>query len=60
MKNAGLAPLDAIEVKQRDKDYKRAQARERARSENYYKSFTRGYVHIKDAIEDHEDAEAVS
>lgn len=43
MRNAGLAPLDAIEVKQRDRDYKRSQERNRARTDNYFKSILKGY-----------------
>jgi len=57
MKNAGLPPLDMIEVKQRDKDYKRACARNRLRTVRYYKGFTSRYVHIQDAVSEDSEIE---
>ena len=64
MKHLGLAPLDAIEVKQRDKQYRRTQAINSMRSKLVWKQFNaRGHkVDMADyeALEDQLDREGVS
>jgi hypothetical protein len=63
MKNAGLPPLDMIEMKHRDKDYKRRQAIYQTRSKLIWKQFnSRGArISLEDyqALEDRLDTEVL-